>query len=128
MIISRNLKIAMMLVGLTLGVVYALWYPYESGTVPEWKLQVVDPNGKPVVGAQVNQEWINPIEDGMVSADSRTTDASGVVLFPKRFCTIDLRSEPAIPLQVADCLSAGRMTSGTLIGTETRCIYTPSLC
>jgi hypothetical protein len=81
---SRKLKVAMTLVGLALGVVFALWYPYESGTVPEWKLQVVDPNGKPVVGAKVNQEWINPIEDGMVRADSRTTDASGVVLFPKR--------------------------------------------
>ena len=81
---TRKLKVAILLAGLVLVVVFALWYPYESGTVPEWKLQVVDLSGNPVAGAQANQEWINPIEDGMVSADSRTTDASGVVLFPKR--------------------------------------------
>jgi hypothetical protein len=81
---SRTLKVAMLLAGLVLGVVFVLWYPYESGNIPEWKLQVVDPSGNPVVGAQVNQEWLNPIEDGMVSADSRTTDVSGAVLFPRR--------------------------------------------
>jgi hypothetical protein len=30
------------------------------------------------------QEWINPIDEGMVNGDSRTTDADGFVLFPKR--------------------------------------------
>jgi hypothetical protein len=81
---SRKLKVAMLLVGLVLGGVFVLWYPYESGSVPEWKLQVVDQSGNAVVGAQVNQDWLNPIDDGIFSADSRTTDASGVVLFPKR--------------------------------------------
>jgi len=52
--------------------------------VPEWKLQVVDQNGRPAVGAQVNQEWIDPIDDGIVSGDSRTTDSNGFVFFPKR--------------------------------------------
>jgi hypothetical protein len=82
--LSKKLRIAMLLVGLALCTVFALWYPYELGAVPEWKLQVVDPSGNPVVGAQITQEWINPIEDGMISSDSRTTDVSGVVLFPKR--------------------------------------------
>jgi hypothetical protein len=81
---SKKLEIAMLFLGLVLCGIFALWYPYQSGTVPEWKLQVVDLSGNPVVGAKVNQEWINPIEDGMVSVDPRTTDARGTVLFPKR--------------------------------------------
>src|SRR5713226_5196143 len=81
---SRKLKFAMLLLGLVVCAVFALWYPYESGSVPEWKLQVVDQQGKAAVRAQVNQEWLDPIEDGIVSGDSRTTDANGFVLFPKR--------------------------------------------
>jgi hypothetical protein len=81
---SRKLKIVILLLGLLLVVVFVLWYPYESGSVPEWKVQVVDQSGQAVVGAQVNQEWLNPIDEGIVSGDSRTTDASGVALFAKR--------------------------------------------
>jgi len=73
---SRTLKVAMLLVGLVLGIVFALWYPYESGAAPEWKLKVVDPSGNHVAGVQVNPERIYPIEDGMVSADSGITDIS----------------------------------------------------
>jgi len=81
---SKKLRIAILLLGLAPCTAFALWYPYESGAVPEWKLQVVDPGGNPVVGAQVTQEWIHPIEGAMLGSDSRTTDLSGVVLFPKR--------------------------------------------
>jgi hypothetical protein len=81
---SKKLKVVILLAGFVLVVAFALWYPYDSGVVPQWKLLVVDPSGNPVAGAQVNQEWINPIEDGMVRSDSRTTDDRGVVVFPKR--------------------------------------------
>jgi hypothetical protein len=33
---SRKLKIAILLLGLLLVVVFVLWYPYECGSVPEW--------------------------------------------------------------------------------------------
>jgi hypothetical protein len=82
--VSRKLKVAMLLLGLALVIVFVLWYPYESGNVPEWKLQVVDQHGKAAVGAQVNQEWLDPIDDGIVDVDSGTTDANGFVLFRKR--------------------------------------------
>jgi hypothetical protein len=81
---SRKPKIALALLGLVLMAAFALWYPYKSGNVPEWRLQVIDEGGQAVVGAQVNQEWVDPIDDGMVSVDSRTTDARGLVLFPRR--------------------------------------------
>jgi hypothetical protein len=48
------------------------------------ELQVLDQNGRVAAGAGVMQEWINPIEEGMVNGDSSTTDANGFVLFPKR--------------------------------------------
>jgi hypothetical protein len=81
---TRKLKLMMLLVGLILSAVFALWYPYVSGSVPEWKIQIVNQSGQVIVGAQVNQEWIDPIDDGIVIGDSRTTDASGMVLFPRR--------------------------------------------
>jgi hypothetical protein len=81
---SGKLKIPLVLLGSVLAAAFALWYPYESGSVPEWKLQVVDQTGQAVAGAQINQEWLDPIDDGIVSGDSRTTDRNGFVLFPKR--------------------------------------------
>jgi hypothetical protein len=65
-------------------IVFALWCPYGAGSVPEWRVQIVDDQSRPVVGAQVSEEWLNPIEDGMVSLDSRDTDSNGMVVFPRR--------------------------------------------
>lgn len=81
---NRKLKIALSSCFVILLVVLALWYPYESGRVPEWKLRIVDKKGRAAVCAQANQEWINPIADGIVSADSRNSDATGLVVFPER--------------------------------------------
>jgi hypothetical protein len=52
--------------------------------VPEWKVQVVDESGRPAPQVQANEEWIDPIEDGIVRSDSRNTDANGWVVFPMR--------------------------------------------
>ena len=101
---SRKPKVAILLVGLVLGGMFAMCYPYESGIVPEWKLQVFDQSGNAVVGAQVTQDWLNPIDDGIVSADSRTTDASGVVLFPK--CVLHNR----LALGVGHSVPASRLS------------------
>jgi len=52
--------------------------------VPEWKVQVLDATGHPLSGVQVNEEWIDPIEDGIVSAAEGKTDKGGWVVFPSR--------------------------------------------
>jgi hypothetical protein len=102
---SRKLRVGTFLLGLILAVAIVLWYPYESGIVPEWKLQVVDQSGQTVVGAQVSQQWLDPIDDGIVSVDSRTSDARGVVLFPKpvlhnRLALGTVRSAPSSRIEV----------------------------
>jgi hypothetical protein len=81
---NRKLKIALLSFCVMLLAVLALWYPYESGRVPEWKLRIVDKRGRVAVDAQANQEWINPIDDGIVHSDSRNTDANDLVVFPGR--------------------------------------------
>lgn len=61
-----------------------LWYPYKSGAVPEWRIQIIDVDGHPVIGMQVEQEWLDPIDDGFTFEDSRQTDTQGFVVFPRR--------------------------------------------
>jgi len=81
---KRKWKLALVSAGALLLIFAVLWYPYESGVVPEWKIQVIDSGGHPLIGGQANQEWLDPIEDGITSADARQTDSAGFVVFPKR--------------------------------------------
>ena len=81
---NRALKIGVAIVVGAIAAGAALIYPYEVPSMPEWKLQVLDSSGKPVAGVRVNQEWVDPIDDGIIRADGKQTDASGTVVFPKR--------------------------------------------
>jgi hypothetical protein len=80
----RALKIAGQALVLALIVLAVLWCPYQTTPIPSWKLQVLDSAGKPVGGVTAHQEWLDPINEGMTFADSRDTDTSGFVEFPKR--------------------------------------------
>lgn len=82
--LSRKRKIALLSFVVLLISVAVLWYPYEKGVVPQWKLEVVDSDGRPAVGAPVNEEWDDPLKEGITSVDSRNTDANGFVEFPER--------------------------------------------
>jgi hypothetical protein len=81
---TRMGRIALLSFGILALIVFALWYPYSAGSVPEWRIQIMDNAGHGIAGAQANQEWLNPIEDGIVKSDSRTTDSNGMVVFPRR--------------------------------------------
>ena len=70
--------------GLIFSVVAVLLYPYESGAIPEWRIQVIDSKGHPVANVTAHQEWLDPIEEGSTLADGKSTDSLGVVAFPKR--------------------------------------------
>lgn len=61
-----------------------LWFPYSYSSIPEWKVTVVDSTGHPLPGVQATEEWLNPIEVGVTSSDSRKTNANGEVAFPMR--------------------------------------------
>jgi hypothetical protein len=62
--ITKALKVALILLAMAFLFAGVLWYPYRSGDVPEWKIQIVDTDGRPVAGIRANQEWLDPIEDG----------------------------------------------------------------
>ncbi|MGC2526226.1 MAG: hypothetical protein WA639_00660 [Candidatus Acidiferrum sp.] len=64
--------------------VAVLFYPYEIPGVPEWRLQILDSGGNAMAGVPVNEDWLDPVDEGNSSGDQRQTDSTGTVLFPKR--------------------------------------------
>jgi hypothetical protein len=82
--ITKALKLALILLPMTFLIAGVLWYPYRSGDVPEWKIQIVDTDGHPVAGIRANQEWLDPIEDGKTMVDTQQANAQGFVVFPRR--------------------------------------------
>jgi hypothetical protein len=80
----RKLNIAFLVFALlVLLTAIVLWYPQDAGVIPDWKLQLVDHAGRPVVGVNAIQEWLDPIDEGMTPMDIQRTDSSGFVVFPK---------------------------------------------
>jgi hypothetical protein len=82
--VTRKTKIAASVLSVLALLAAVLWYPYPFGEIPVWKLTVVDSRGNPVANSQANEEWLNPVEEGMTLTDFRNTDRNGVVLFPAR--------------------------------------------
>jgi hypothetical protein len=80
----KALKLLLVLLSVIFLIAGVLWYPYGSRVVPTWRIQIVDADGHPVAGIRVNQEWLDPIDDGITSVDTRQTDTRGFVVFPKR--------------------------------------------
>jgi hypothetical protein len=81
---NHRLRLTLLSIFVVLILGVALWFPYQTRGIPEWRLTILDKNGNALVGAPVNQEWINPIEDGIVNTDNQHTDSRGVVTFPHR--------------------------------------------
>ena len=82
--IIKILKRAFLILLVIFVIAGVLWLPYKSGAVPEWRIQIVGTDGHPVEGIDVNEEWLDPIEDGRTSVDIRQTDTQGFVAFPER--------------------------------------------
>ena|SRR5208282_100079 len=116
---NRKLKIALLVLGAVLLIAVVFFYPYEAGGVPQWKLRVVDQEGRPVVGAQVQQEWLDPYYEGQTLMESRNTDADGWVLFPKRpihkqLANGFLRFQPSAHVYTCWHDQSGQVLSGQL--------------
>lgn len=81
---SGKFKVILLVTTVILLVILGLFFPYRIGSIPEWRLRIVDQAGKPVGGAQVEQEWLDPAKDGQTMIESRDTDTHGWVTFPER--------------------------------------------
>jgi hypothetical protein len=76
-------KVLASIVALILFGVLVLFFPYSIKGVPEWRLKIVDQNGAPAVGAQVEQEWIDPDREGAGTLmDTKVVGPDGLVVFP----------------------------------------------
>lgn len=76
----------------TVVILTASFVPFTTVAVPEWRLTVVDVNGKHCVQNRVTQQWSHDSlgipEYGGV--DNLFTEANGIVTFPERTVTASL--------------------------------------
>ena len=81
---KRALKIGVAIIVAAIAAAAALIYPYKIPGIPEWRIQILDSRGKPLVAVPVNEDWLDPMDEGNSSGDQRKTDGTGTVVFPKR--------------------------------------------
>src|SRR5215469_3601311 len=80
---------------------FFLWlFPVSLLAAPEWKVTVVDENGKPVQGMTVREIWQNYSVEVEGHEMDRQTDANGQVSFPAH------RADYSLLSQIAGSLSA----------------------
>lgn len=63
-----------------------LWLiPFPTTIVPEWKIRIVNREGKPLADKRVTQSWRHySLQFCCGNEDDRATDENGYVTFPKR--------------------------------------------
>jgi hypothetical protein len=82
--VRRFIKIGFVSLAVLACIAIALWNPYRAAVIPSWTVQVLDRSDQPLSHIHVNQQWIDPIEDGMVGADDTQTDERRFATFPSR--------------------------------------------
>jgi hypothetical protein len=59
-------------------------YPFETTTVPQWNLRVVDDAGAPVREINVTEHWQNYLLESEGHEEAQTTNQDGLVRFGAR--------------------------------------------
>ena len=59
-------------------------YPFETTTVPQWNLRVVDDAGAPVREINVTEHWQNYLLETTGHEEAKTTSDNGLVSFDER--------------------------------------------
>jgi hypothetical protein len=62
----------------------ALPFPFETTIVPQWRIQVVDKAGTPLLGVTVTEHWSHSSLEHDGHEAEATTDEGGYVTFPVR--------------------------------------------
>lgn len=74
-----------MVVVLALAFVLIIFlYPFETTTVPQWNLRVVDDAGAPVREINVTEHWQNYLLETGGHEEAQTTNQAGLVSFGER--------------------------------------------
>lgn len=63
---------------------FAILYPFQTTTVPQWNLRVVDDGGAPVREINVTEHWQDYLLESEGHEEVRTTNQDGVVSFGLR--------------------------------------------
>ena len=59
-------------------------YPFETTTVPQWNLRIVDDAGAPVREINVTEHWQNYLLENSGHEEAQTTNQDGLVSFGAR--------------------------------------------
>lgn len=59
-------------------------YPFETTTVPQWNLRIVDDAGAPVREVNVTEHWQNYLLETGGHEEAKTTNQDGLVSFDER--------------------------------------------
>ena len=73
-----------LLAGALLLILLILFFPFQSITVPRWRLHVIDETGTLVSGISVTEHWQHYLLESEGHEQVLRTDASGRVDFPAR--------------------------------------------
>ena len=72
------------LAGAALLLLILLIYPFQSTTVPRWRLRILDDEGAQVSGISVTEHWQHYLIESDGHEEVRKTDRNGLVEFPAR--------------------------------------------
>ena len=70
--------------GAVVLVLVILFFPFQSTTVPRWRVHVVDETGAIVPNISVTEHWQHYLLESGGHEEALRTDASGMVDFPAR--------------------------------------------
>ena len=87
-LVSRR-KLTIAVLGLVI-ITATLVYPFESTTVPEWKIRALDEAGNAAEGVLIRQHWQNYSVESSGHEQDLITDLNGYVSFPPRLVRASL--------------------------------------
>ena len=74
-----------LVVPLLAAVAILLVVPYSTRTAPEWRVQLLDQQRRPLAGFAVSESWQYSTIEREFHWEARSTDANGWVTFPPRY-------------------------------------------
>lgn len=92
----------------TLALLSALALPFETVTVPEWRIRYVDAAGQPFSGLRVRQIWWPHQLKAEALRAYAVSNAKGVVVFPERSLNASALARAGVQLELALGLRNGQ--------------------